>query len=294
MPSTLHEVLVDMFHNRPSLAVDLLTDGLGMEVPTFQRAEVKAVEFTDLTPTEYRADAVVELTHNDQKVLAVVVEVQLRSDNEKHWSWPVYLSTLRARARCPAVLLVVCVDAATANWCARPIDLGHPGWALTPLTVGPERVPVVTDVDTATRTPELACLSAIAHASHPERDKVLDAYLDCLAFLDPHRRALYSDFVYNALPVAARECLEALLSTRPYEYQSEFVRKYIFQGRAEGEAIGEARALLAVLKTRRLTVPENIRVRIIECTDADLLETLVCRAVTANSVEDLFEEMQRS
>ncbi len=302
MPSTLHEVLVEMFRNQPLLAVDLLTDGLGMRLPRFQHAEVQSNEFTDITPTEYRADVVVTLTFNSKAVFAVVVEAQLRTDERKRWSWPVYLSTLRARSRCPAVLLVICVDTSTASWCAKPIDLGHPGWVLTPLTMGPDQVPLVIDGQAAIRTPELACLSAIAHADHPEQDRVFGAFLEGLTSLDLHRRALYSDFVYQALPVAAQKCLEELLTTRRYEYQSEFVRKYIFQGRAEGheqgllegKAHGEAAALLGVIEARGLSLPEEVRARIVECTDITLLDGWVRRAATASSVDELFDQVQHS
>ena len=74
-------------------------------------------------------------------MLAVVVEAQLGRDQDKQWTWPVYLITLRARLRCPTVLLVVCVEATTATWCATPIELGHPGFTLCPLVLGPDRMP---------------------------------------------------------------------------------------------------------------------------------------------------------
>jgi hypothetical protein len=58
------------------------------------------------------------LHHAGSNVTAVVVEVQLRRDKNKHWTWPVYLASLRARYRCPTILLVVCLDRRTAEWCA--------------------------------------------------------------------------------------------------------------------------------------------------------------------------------
>lgn len=294
MPSSLHEIIVDMVRNQPSLAARLLTEGLGMRLPAFQHAEVQSNEFTDITPTEYRADAVLKLTNNGVTVLAVVVEAQLRPDDRKHWTWPVYLSTLRARAKCPAVLLVVSVDASTAAWCAKPIDLGHPGWVLAPLAIGPNEMPLVTDLESARQTPELACLSALAHAEHPDRDKVFDVFLDAVGFLDLDRRALYSDFVFTALSTAARDTMEALLSTRPYEYQSEFVRKYIFQGRAEGQVEAQVKAVLAVLEARGVVVPPNTRAHILECTDADLAELWLRRAATAETIYDVVDHAPRS
>lgn len=207
-----------------------------------------------------------------------MVEVQLARDQDKRWSWPVYLATSRNRLRCPTVLMVVCVDVATAAWCAVPIDLGHPGAELTPLVLGPAQVPVVTDHEQAGRAPELAVLSAMAHGGDPDRNTVLDALLGAFSALDP-------DVVLAALPVAARRYREALVTTHAYEYQSDFARRYFFQGRTEGEA----NAVLAVLDTRGVEVSDEVRARIVECSDLDQLDSWVRRAVTAGSVDDLFE-----
>ncbi|MEA3528283.1 hypothetical protein [Nocardia implantans] len=38
----------------------------------------------------------VTLTEADVPVLGIVVEVQLQRDDDKMWSWPVYLTTLCA------------------------------------------------------------------------------------------------------------------------------------------------------------------------------------------------------
>jgi hypothetical protein len=244
-----------------------------------------AGELPDLRPTEYRADAVVVLAVADTPVLAVVVEVQLRRDHDKRWSWPVYLATLRARLRCPTVLLVVCVDTATAGWCAAPIELGHPGCRLSPLVVGPDRVPVVTDAGQAVDAPEPAVLSAMAHAAGPDRDEVLDALFGALSAVDPDRRDLYADVLLAVLPLAARRYLEALMATGTYEWQSDYSHRLIAKGQVEDEA----RAVLAVLDARGIDVPADARARITECTDVDQLDTWIRRAVTVGSVQELFD-----
>lgn len=77
--------------------------------------------------------------------------------------------------------------------------------------------------------------------------------------------------------------------TTTYEYQSDFVRKYVYQGRAEGRVEGEVAALFAVLSARGIDVPDGARARITACTDPDLLEAWIRRAATAESVADLFE-----
>jgi hypothetical protein len=86
--SHLHEVLIEMFRDRPALAAELLDGPLGVPVPDFKGARLSAAELTDVAPTEYRADAAVTLDGDGSAVLAVVVEVQLRVDAPKRRSWP--------------------------------------------------------------------------------------------------------------------------------------------------------------------------------------------------------------
>lgn len=284
VPSALHETLVEMFRHRPTLATELLTGVLGLGLPDHVDVAVQTGEFADIAPTEYRADAVVVLRGEQAPVHAVVVEVQLRADPAKRWSWPVYLTTLRARLRCPVTLLVVCADDRTARWCARPTELGHPGLVLAPVVVGPAIVPVVVGADEAARVPELAVLSALAHGGDPDHDQVLAVLLAALAPIDTERATLYADLVFAALPAAARRHLEELMSTGIHEYQSEFIRRIVGQGRAEGEAI----AVLNVLEARGIAVPEEARTRIADCRDVDTLRMWIGRAVVATSVDELF------
>jgi hypothetical protein len=99
------------------------------------------------------------------------------------------------------------------------------------------------------------------------------------------------------LPEAARQHLEELLATRTYEYQSEFVRRYVFQGRAEGRidglaeglAEGDVRALLAVLAARRIDLPDEAPARITACTDTETLTAWNGRAATADRIEDVLD-----
>jgi len=292
MLSSLHEALVQMFRYRPVLAVELLDLVADMDMPAYQKVRLDSPDFTQATPTEYRADVVVTLTAADKPVLAIVVEAQLRRDNDKRWTWPVYLATLRSRMRCPAVLLVLCVDEATTGWACQPFHLGHPGWTLAPLTLGPGSVAKVTTIDEAHRSPELAVLSAMAHGGGPDGADTLSALASALAVVDADRGKLYIDVVLAALPAAARNYLEELM-TSTYEYQSDFARRYYFEGKAEGvvegKAEGEALALLAVLEALKVDVPDDARSRILACVDLDQLGTWLRRAVTAESITDLFD-----
>jgi hypothetical protein len=58
--------------------------------------------------------------------------------------------------------------------------------------------------------------------------------------------------------------------------------------KVEGEADGEARAVLALLEARRIEVPDATRALITGCQDLAQLDTWVRRAATAASIDDLF------
>jgi hypothetical protein len=52
MASMVHEGLLLLFRNRPTLAPELLEHALGVSVPAYTEARVEAAEFTQVVPTE--------------------------------------------------------------------------------------------------------------------------------------------------------------------------------------------------------------------------------------------------
>jgi hypothetical protein len=278
------------------MAPELLRDALGVVVPEYTEVRTDSAELTQVTPTEYDADLVVLLV-DGKPVLGIVLEVQLERKKRKRFTWPVYVAGLRARLECETCVLVVTPFPEVARWAAEPIALG-PRASLQPLVVGPSVVPAVEDIELARREPELAVLSAMAHGEDvdPERAaKIGFAALAACLDLDTERATFYADVVRAALGEAARAALETLMqSPERREFQSEFARKYVAVGRAEGEAKGraegEARALLAVLEARGLGITAEQRDRITTCTDLAVLEGWIRSAATAATVEDLFRE----
>lgn len=191
MPSTLHEILVQLFRNRPELAPELLREALHITLPVYSEARVESAELTDIQPAEYRADLVV-LLYNDQPVLGIVVEVQLSADERKRYAWPVYAVGLRARMRCLVCVLVFSPHQAVVRWASNAIDLGG-GNLFTPLVIGPSGVPVVTDTARACADPELAVLSAMAHGDSHDIDlatQIAKAAITASLGLDPDRAVL--------------------------------------------------------------------------------------------------------
>jgi len=288
MPSHFHEALLLLFRNRPALAPELLREALHLQLPDYTDVRIDSADLTDIQPAEYRADLVVLLLR-DTPVLGIVLEVQLSSDEDKRYVWPVYVANLRARIRCPVSILVVAADEAVARWAAKTVDLGN-GNRFAPLVLGLSGVPEVIDEDRAKEDPELAVLSAMAHAQDANTDKsariALLAHMVSLG-LDAERSTLYCDLVLHSLPEAARRALQAMDASK-YQYQSEFARRYFGEGKAAGRAEGRIEIILKQLARRYGAVSETFgaRIRTASCTELDAIAE---RLLSARTIEEALE-----
>ncbi|ATL70827.1 hypothetical protein [Nocardia terpenica] len=283
MPTLLHEAIIDLFRQRPGFVADVLALAMDHPIPEFDHARTESGDFPDIDPTEYRADMVVVLTNGSTPALAVIVEVQLRPDPDKRWSWPVYLSTLRARLRCTTLLLVLCPSERTAARCRLPISLTA-GCVLTPVVLSPNDVPVVVDPQVAASNAELTALSALAHRRRPELNEILTVLAEDI---DDTKREMYIDLVLRTLPRATvQHFLERYMTTGTHKYKSEFAQRYY----ARGEIFGEGKALLRLLNKRGFTVPDDITRSVTECSDLDQIEAWFDRAVTAETLDEVFSK----
>src|SRR5262249_45972407 len=173
MASMRHEVLVDLFKNRPSLAAEILTEVLGASLPAYTEARLTSIDLTEIKPAEYRADVVVLLVDGDRAVRVIIVEVQLNKDDDKPYTWPAYLTVARDQYRCQADLLVVAPDPVVADWCAQAIEIGVAGVVLRPPVLPPRRLPGRTGPPEAApppglpRPPAVAARARAPGAGHP-------------------------------------------------------------------------------------------------------------------------------
>lgn len=283
MPSFTHEVLVQLFRNRPELAAELLREALRVELPAYTEVRIDSVDFSQLAPTEYHADLVVLLL-DDTPVLGIVIEVQLTPKQRKRFTWPLYLAALRAKLECDTCLFVIAPSVEVARWAAEPIRMGFNS-SVVPFVVGPSGIPVITDPERARHAPELGVLSVMAHGQGDVETAVkvaLAATAGARAVPDD-RLVLYSDLILAALSEAARKAFDML--PQGYEYQSQIVRQSIEQGITQGRAM----TVLEVLDARGLVVTAADRERILGCTDLELLARWSRRVATVTVTAALFE-----
>ncbi|TDB87612.1 hypothetical protein E1264_14100 [Actinomadura sp. KC216] len=285
MPTKEHEVPLEMVRNQPQLAPTILRTVFGIDLPEEAPASVASESTPGLNPAELRCDATILLDGPEDPTWGIIVESQLRYDKEKSFSWPGYLALLRGRHKCPVILLVFCPNSATAQACAKPIDMGHPEWVLKPLTFHPGMLPPVTDVEEARRLPELSVLSTPVHSEGPHAKSVLTSVAAAIDALSRDSGELYDDYLKGRLSEAAREILEEIVKTAGYEWQSDFAKSHIARGRAEGEA----KMLLLMLEARGVAIPDDVRKRVTDCTDTAQLERWAKRAAVIEDARDLFD-----
>ena len=209
--SLTHEALLRLLRDQPEVALSLLppTSGIDAEGPL----RALPADATEPVPVELRADLALLLREGTPTALGLVVEVQLRIDPQKRWTWPCYVTQLRLRHRLPFALVVIAPSPAVAAWARAPIAIGPLG-SLQPWVIGPEDVPAITDPAEAQAAPALAALSALFHARGPRGAEVAGAALAATSALDPQHRWVYTVFIAAALGPAQRAILEALMLTR--------------------------------------------------------------------------------
>lgn len=283
MTTLAHDAFVELFRSDGVLLKELLAEryGLGELEP-----QVLSPELTQL-PSEYRADSVTMFVDaGGVKRFAVIVEVQHSRDDDKQFTWPAYLCATRARHRCPTLLLVLARDPLIAQRARALIDLGHPGFTLTPIVITPEEIPPIKDLDTARRFPRLAVLSALSHPS-------LETAAVALAVLDQMSAdylEVYRDMIVADLSQPEQELLEAMMEQH-YEWRSIKAKRQIAELKAESRQEGrqEGRVLasqdlairFAKAKLGELSAEEEARIR--QLADEEQLIQLIVELSAATS-----------
>lgn len=207
MPSSLHQLLIDLLRHAPELGPSLLR-ATGAVGPVESVRPLDAV----LDQLERRVDLAMEVHFKELGPVAIGFEVQLTIKPEKLRTWPLYLTSLRSAA-CPRALLVVLTpDPRVARWAAQPIDLGPGNENFRVQVIGPEQIPRVTEIAEARRAPELALLSALAHANADGDPELVRVALLGLRSLDRARAWSYGCALLRALDPPLRGNVEVTMT----------------------------------------------------------------------------------
>ena len=289
MVSSSHEAMHRIFQDYPGLFSGV-SEVLGIDFSPPTSVTVLPNDLTETSPVERRVDTLVRLETEDDEPLLLAIEAQGKKDPDKPASWAYYASYLLTKYRLQPMLLVVCQDRATAEWAAREVDFGPRQWpllTLRPLVAGPHNMPVITDPAEVRKDLALATLSAITHAKNPDVGAILKAVTTVLrdtpqAIADPIIELISQGLAKRPAAELWRNLVAVDLS---------FYKSYIAEEiRDEGRAEGRAEDILAVLAERGIDVPEEARQRITSCSDLEILQRWLLRAVTAPSADEIFAD----
>ncbi|MDH6226416.1 hypothetical protein [Streptomyces sp. MJP52] len=301
MVSSAHEALHRIFRDHPDLFYRL-SSRLGYDLPPPTKATVECPDVTETAAIERRIDTLIRFETESQGPFLLAVEAQGKPDPAKPSSWAYYVSYLWSKYRLPTHLMVVCQDRRTAAWAQRPVTSGlpfMPTLTVRPLVVGPHNTPVIADPRQAREDILMAALSAITHAAEPDIDAILKALSSALRDVPEDQGSQVVEYTSQGLRNGrVKQLWKELLMTDTSFYRSWLFEEVRDEGRAEGRAEesakSKAEAILVVLGQRNLKVSDEVRKRIEDCGDPDVLRMWLVRAVTAPTAEGVFEDRSQS
>ncbi|HEX3516068.1 MAG TPA: hypothetical protein VHT26_18920 [Trebonia sp.] len=277
MPSSWHDSVTAIFTENPRLAVEIATSLNGAQLPLGVPVRTETRTFNDRPSTDFEADAVIVAGPVREPVRAVIVEAQKRTLHDKPPQWARYAAQLWTFLRCPVDVLVICPDAKSAFWYARPVPTTLPGYIHLPIVLPPSAVPAITSPDEVASRPAMAALAVAYHGADPA---VCRAFAGGLRQLPQDHAVKYYEHAFNMAPLAVQRILEQLMTSGTWPVYSPFAKEHFGRGKTE--------AILLVLEARGLEVTDAERERITGCTDLKQLNRWITRAATAEKTSDIF------
>lgn len=287
MPGFPHEIAVEIFQNEPKLVLKLLAHvGANPDLGHLAAVNLADSNLSDRDPEKIKnmfADNVF-VFRGSKRTIAVVAEVQTSDpDHERELKWPAYAANARVRHDCDTYLLVFATSREAAAGSARAIVMGHPGWEFAPLVTGFRRTPGISDEDGAC-TPELTLLRIITGdhdlGTHDGRMFALAA----IRLASASRLERYTRYLKRLAPPQAQRALEDLMET---VWKDDFVDGWLDQGRL----MGVKEKLLRLLE-KRLSMSEAARERVEKCSDIATIDAWFDRAITAETLAEVFAKLQ--
>ena len=239
MPSSWHDSVTAIFTENPGLAVEIAAGLTGARIPDGVPVRAEAPNFNDRPSTDFQANAVIVAGNARDPVRAVIVEAQKRTLRDKPPQWARYAAQLWIFLRCPVDVLVICPDAKSAFWYARPVPTTLPGYTHLPIVLPPSAVPSITNAADAAARPAMAALSVAYHGANPA---VSHAFVDSLRLLSSDHAMKYYEHAYNMAPLAVQRILEQLMTSDTWPVYSPFAKEHFGRGKREGKREGKEKA----------------------------------------------------
>ena len=296
MPGLKHQSIVQILRDQPQLLVMFLGRS-GLQLPSGAFPVIADSDLSHRGPRilkELRSDNVF-LFRGEQEKVAVVVEVQTSRPNHKRkLAWPCYVTSAREVHDCKAYLLVVAAGRDALTGSDRIIEIGQPGFDLLPFVTGRDRMPPPGGPFFG---PELTMLHILTGTLDLTIHEARMFALVSIAEARPERYRRYVHLIRIFTPRHARQELEQLMEDLfkdtfidrfLEEGKQEGMQQGIEQGMQQGRADSATRVLLTILTARGIAIADQVRARIAECADPELLERWATRAATSTTIDEVF------
>ncbi|CAM5307436.1 MULTISPECIES: hypothetical protein [Streptomyces] len=284
MVSPPHEAMHRIFRHDPDL-FGRLAPRLGIAVPPIVETTPLLSAVDGSSPVACSRNTQLHVRTAGQEEFQLLIEAQDRRDPARPAHWAHHVAYIWTQRRLPTCLLIVCADEDTARWAEQPVSSAPaqpPALTLHPFVAGPHNLPLVTDPDEVRADPELAALSVMLHPTDAHVGTTMEALSAALRDRPEAIARPLIDLTAISLQLhpAGRAWRELVLpAIREWERG---------RGRIEGGADSARESLLIVLGSRGFNLPRDVRERVAECQDPELLRHWLARAVTASRAEDVF------
>jgi hypothetical protein len=186
-----------MLRESPALVLRLI-EIVGRKIlPVGVTLEPIPSRFWDSRPSGSRPpDAAYLIKDADGTLLRpLALAVQLGPSPGKKDEWLHCMAMLLSTFRSLVTFVVVTLDRDTERWCEEPLVLDHGPSIFRPAVIGPSVIPRINDIEQARVLPELAVLSALAHARSSGAMTIAFAALAACETIDTDQGRRYADFL---------------------------------------------------------------------------------------------------
>jgi hypothetical protein len=308
MPGLKHQSIVQILRDEPQL-VTMFLGRSGFRLPSGAMPVIVDSDLSHRDPgmlKELLSDNVF-LYNGMEEDVAVVVEVQTSwPDHERQLTWPCYVTSARAVYDCKAYMLVLAASRNARTGSERMIEIGQPGFTFLPFVSGHGCLPPPGGPFFG---PELTMLHVLTGTLDLSIHEARMFALASIAETRPDRYRRYVHLIRIFTPRHARKELEELMEDL---FKDPFIDRFIEegkqlgiergmqqgmqqgmeqgmeQGKRLGRADSAARMLVTILAARGIAIADQVRARIAECADPDLLERWATRAATCSTIDEVF------
>jgi len=312
MPSSRHDDLVRIFLDRPAVVAELLREFAGRELPGGNLVALSTADLNDRPSADLIPDTVFAVGQARDPRHIVVVEVQHAATADKHLQMARYAAALWLFYRCRVTALVFCPEQKVADFYTEPLATGLEDYLFYAVALGPSRLPVITDPEQIAARPDIA---AVALAAHPSK-ATIRAFFEGLRGMSPEAINKYIEDAHRICGPDARTIMEEVMPETTWVVSTPFAKEHFGRGKAEGFAEGlaageaqgiaegrtagrtegrtegriggEAQALLTVLGARFVLSDDHV-LRVLGCTELEMLDLWLLRAATVEKIEDVFD-----